>query len=298
MDGSKVCAVVVNWNGREYIEPCLETLVASDYAPLEVLVVDNASTDGSPEFVRESFPSVGLLLNDRNEGYAAGANAGVKAALDGGADYVLLLNNDVELAPDAVARLVETAREHPGAAFVGPKIYYHEPPDVIWSLGGAVSYWSGNIRHIAIRRRDDGRYEGVREVDYVTGASILCASAALRRIGLMDEAYYMYNEDTDWCARAKRHGYSVLVEPRAKVWHKVSMSSGGGLTQYKVYHRLRSTLRFFSLYAKPYQWLGILPATLWRAAIFVATQIFTGKPGNAAAVVRGAFDSARGKGRS
>ncbi len=298
MGEPSVAAIVVNWNGREYIEPCLATLLASTYSRLSVTLVDNASSDGSLEYVGETFPSVRVIENETNLGYAAGVNVGVRAAFEDGADFALLLNNDIEIAPDAVGKLVEAATGAPDAAFVGPKIYYHEPPDVIWSMGGRVSYWTGDIRHVGIRERDGGQYEDVRTVDYVTGCAVLASVPALREIGPMDETYYMYNEDTDWCVRASRAGYRVLVEPRAKVWHKVSMSSGGGLTPFKTYNRLRSTFRFFGLYARPYQWVTIVPATAGRALAFAVREVLSGRTGNAAAVVRGAYDSARGARRT
>jgi len=293
-----VWAVVVNWNGLEVLEPCLRTLLASSYPNLRVLVVDNASTDGSVELASEKFPSVLVAAQSSNRGYAAGVNAGLKLALDEGADYVLLLNNDIEIDEGAVAALVEAAVAHPTSAFVGPMIYYADRPDVIWSAGGSVSFWSGNIRHLGLRERDEGQYGGVREVDYVTACAVLAAAGAVRAVGPMDEAYYMYNEDTDWCVRAGRAGYTVLVAPGAKIWHKVSMSSGGGLTPFKIYHRLRSTRRFFSLYARPYHWLGIVPMTAVRTACFAARELFGGRGANVTAVARGLWDSMTGRRRS
>jgi len=293
VDEPPVHAIVVNWNGRPLLEPCLRTLLGSRYPRLSVLVVDNASTDGSQDLVRNGFPEVGLIENEENLGYAAGANAGIRRVLEDGEGYVLLMNNDVEIAPDAVSALVAAALEHPRAAFVGPMIYYHDRPDVIWSAGGAVSFWSGGIRHLGIRERDAGQFGGVREVDYVTACAVLASTAALREIGLMDTGYFMYNEDTDWCVRARRCGYGVLVAPGARVWHRVSMSSGGGLTPYKIYHRFLSTFRFFSRHARPHHWIGIVPATAVRAIAFLARELTGGRPQNAAAVFRGARDTIR-----
>jgi GT2 family glycosyltransferase len=292
-----VVAIVVNWNGRELLEPCISTLLASTYPNLSVVVVDNASTDGSQDFVRSHFPTVRLLANDRNLRFAGGANTGVRLALDENADYVLVLNNDTEMAPETVAALVAAARERPRAAFLGPMIYYADAPTTIWSFGGKVSYWTGNIRHVGIREVDRGQYAQVLDVDYLTGCALMGSTAAIRAIGLMDEDYYMYNEDTDWCVRARELGYSVLAVPGAKVWHRVSMSSGGGLSSFKVYHRLRSTLRFFGRHARAYQWVGIAPASAARAVGFIARQLVSGKPSNALAVLRGLLDSARREGR-
>jgi GT2 family glycosyltransferase len=288
-----VHAVVVNWNGRELLRACLATLLDSGYGRLSVMVVDNASTDGSRALVTEEFPGVRLVSNPENLGYAAAVNAGIEIVASEGGDYALLLNNDTEIASDAVERLVEVARGEPRAAFVGPMIYYHDRPDVIWSAGGIVGYWSGDIRHVGIRERDRGQFDGVREVDYLTGCALLAAVRPLEDIGLMDTRYFMYNEDTDWCVRARERGYLVLLAPGAKVWHKVSMSSGGGLTSYKVYHRFLSTFRFFVRHARPYHWLGIVPATLARAVVFVGGELLRGRPGNALAVFRGARDAVR-----
>jgi GT2 family glycosyltransferase len=294
----QVWAVVVNWNGGEVLEPCLRTLLASSYPNMIVLLVDNASSDGSVQFVREAFPSVRVAEQPSNLGYAAGVNAGLTLALDGGAEHVLLLNNDIELDAGAVSALVDAASAHPRSAFVGPMIYYAGRPSVIWSAGGAVSFWSGDIRHIGLREEDVGQYAGVREVDYVTACAMLASASAVRKIGLMDEGYYMYNEDTDWCVRARGAGFTVLVAPAAKIWHKVSMSSGGGLTSFKIYHRLRSTLRFFSLHARPYHWLGIVPLTACRTLGFAVRELVGGRGGNVGAVLRGLLDSMTGRRRT
>lgn len=291
MAAPRVCAVVVNWNGRQVLGRCLSTLAASTCEGLAVVVVDNASSDGSQEIVMQSSPQALLIENRRNLGYAGGVNVGLRHALTEGGEYALLLNNDTEIAPDAVALLVEAMEKRPKAAFAGPMIYYYDPPDVIWSLGGRISYWSGDIRHVAIREHDEGRYRTVREADYVTGCAMLVRLAAVREIGLMDEGYWMYNEDTDWCVRATDRGHAVIVVPDAKVWHKVSTSSGGGLTAYKVYHRLRSTLLFFTVHARWYHWLGIVPATIGRTLSFIARQLVSGRKDTALAVLRGATDS-------
>ncbi len=297
MSPRSVAAVVVNWNGREVLAQCLESLIHSDQEGLAIYVVDNASTDGSAEMLGERFPSVRLIRNERNDGYAAGANAGVERVRADGFDYALLLNNDLELAPDAVSALMRAAAGHPGAAFLGPLIYYHDRPDVIWSFGGTVSFLTGDIRHVGLRERDTGQYEEIRRADYVTGCAMLVSLEAVGKIGLMDTGYFMYNEDTDWCMRATRLGYDVLVVPEAKVWHKVSMSSGGGLTPFKVYHRFRSTFRFFARHARFYQWIGIVPATLVRTVAFAAGELLRGRRENVAALSRGAIDTLRGRGR-
>jgi GT2 family glycosyltransferase len=293
-----VMAVVVNWNGASVIEACLRTLAASRYENLGVILVDNASTDDSVRMVRDAFPSVDIRETGRNLGYAAGANHGLRAARETGADFILLLNNDVEIAPDAVSELVRAAEERPRALLLGPKIYYHSEPDVIWSAGGEISFWSGHIRHLGIRERDTGQYDVERAVDYLTGCALLLPVRTLEVIGCLDETYYMYNEDTDWSTRAVRSGGEVLYVPTARLWHKVSTSSGGGLTAYKIYHRIRSTLTYFRRYARWYQWFSILPATALRAAGFAIGQMLSGERGRVKALIRGILDGVTGKRRA
>ncbi len=297
MASPSVAAVVVNWNGRELLAACLDSLGRSDLYGLAVYVVDNASSDGSQEMVAERYPGVVLIRNERNEGYAAGVNAGVERLRGDGFDYALLLNNDLELAPDAVSALMRAAVAHPKAAFLGPMIYYHDRPDVIWSFGGRISYWTGDIRHVGLREKDAGQFRGVESADYVTGCAMLASLGAVGKIGLMDTGYFMYNEDTDWCVRATRLGYEVLAVADSRIWHKVSMSSGGGLTPFKIYHRFRSTFRFFARYARFYHWIGIVPATLARTVAFATGELVHGRRENVSALSRGAVDTLRGRGR-
>ncbi|MBD3367944.1 MAG: glycosyltransferase [Candidatus Eisenbacteria bacterium] len=298
MTAPRITAIVVNWNGIDVVGPCLETLLASDFEGLDVLVVDNASTDGSVAFIRQTFPGVRIIEAGDNRGYAAGVNAGAGVALDDGADYMFVLNNDVEVAPDCLSALVEAASGRPDAAFLGPLIYYHEMPDVVWSAGGRIGWWTGHIRHVGIRQRDRGQFAGVHDVDYVTGCAALVSAQAVRQIGLMDTDYFMYNEDTDWCVRAAKAGFAIVAVGDARMWHKVSSSSGGGLTPFKIYHRIRSTFRFFSLHGRPWHWIGIVPSTVVRALWFAFRQLFSGSGRNAAAVARGAADVIRGAPRT
>ncbi len=297
MSVPRVTAVVINWNGTSVIQACLESLIASTYERLTVMVVDNASDDDSVRLIEDRYPTVRIERTGKNLGYAGGANHGLRAAQAAGTDYILLMNNDVEIAPDAVSELVSAASEHTDAMLLGPKIYYFDEPDVIWSAGGAVSFWTGHIRHHGIREQDRGQFDEPREVDYLTGCAVLLPTRTLETVGELDESYYMYNEDTDWSTRVTRSGGKVLYIPSARLWHKVSSSSGGGLTSYKIYHRIRSTLAYFRRYASWYHWFGILPATAARTVAFVVAQLVRGEGGRVSALVRGIADGATGRRR-
>jgi GT2 family glycosyltransferase len=233
------------------------SLQALTYPAVDLLVIDNASTDGSGEALAARFPEVEILRLTENRLYAGGANRGLEHALAAGYAHAVVLNNDTEAEPDLIERLVEVAESDPRIAFVGPKILYLDRPDLIWSAGGRIDYWRGLFQHHGLRQPDGPRFDAVRDVDYLTGCCILASRRALVEVGTIDESYVMYSEDADWCRRAQRLGFRVVYAPRARLKHAVSAASGGGLTPYKMYHRVHSNLLFFWRHARPWHWLTI-----------------------------------------
>jgi GT2 family glycosyltransferase len=170
---------------------------------------------------------------------------------------------------------------------VGPKIYYAEKPEVIWSAGGKVVLPLGLVRHIGIRKRDSDRYNCIREVDYLTGCCLLFRAQALRSVGLLDTSYVIYSEDVDWCLRARLRGWKALFVPDSRLWHKVSFSSGGGLTPFKAYYKMRSNVLLFRRFARPHHWPAWPVASLGWATAMAALETLRGRPKVALAFVRG-----------
>lgn len=251
-----VAIVVLNWNQRELTLQCLASLQAITYRNCRVIMVDNGSSDGTAEAVRSRFPAVTVLALRRNLGFAGGNNVGMRHALEGGAQMVLLLNNDTLVEPAFLDHLVERARSEPGAGMVAPKILYHGEPDRIWYAGGVISMWTGTMRHVGIREADGGRFDTPRTVDYATGCCLLVKHEVIERVGMLDESYRIYTEDADWSMRVRRAGYSILYEPGSRILHRVSVSSGGHLSWFKLRNKFVSNLRFFSRYAAWYHWLS------------------------------------------
>lgn len=250
-----VVIILVNWNGKEVTLDCLGSLRAIAYPNYSTLVVDNASTDGSVEAFRSAFPEVEVLALNENRRFAGGMNAGIRHALAGKAEMLLLMNNDTVADRGFLGPMVDRLRSDTTAGMVVPKIYYQDPPDRIWFAGGVISFWTGTMRHIGIREVDTGQHNTPGPTEYATGCCILASRELVERIGTLDESYYMYSEDADWSMRARRAGYQIIYEPQAKIWHKLSVSTGGHLSWYKMKNKFLGNFRFFARHAAWYQWL-------------------------------------------
>lgn len=250
-----VYIVIVNWDGKDHTLACLQSLGAISYTNCRIVVVDNGSSDGSVSAVRSAFPAVTVLGLERNLRFAGGTNKGIRYALDRGAEQILILNNDTTVDSGFLRALVARLQSDARIGMVGPKIYYQDDPDRIWFAGGSVSFWTGTMHHIGIRETDRGQYDEARDIAYASGCCILARRSIVEMVGLLDESFFMYTEDADWCMRVRRAGYRIVYEPGAKIWHKLSVSAGGHLSWYKMKNKFLSNFRFFGRYARWYQWL-------------------------------------------
>ena len=283
-----VYALTLNWNRADETLACLETLAAQTFPRLRLLVVDNGSTDDSAARIRAAFPQVEVLTNRRNLGFAAGANVGLRRALAAGADLVFLVNNDTLIDAPAVEHLVAHMRPEVGIA--APLIYYADEPERIWSAGG-------QVRRLLLEKYDDrqgqvdwGGWTGPLERDFVTGCGVMLSRRLLERVGLFDERFFMYYEDSDLCLRARRAGFRILVVPQARMWHKVARSSGGRDSANERYWMARSSVLFFRKHARGGQWAAILP---WRLGSALRTTWRLGRREACAAYWHGLRDGWR-----
>ena len=222
--------VIVNWKGLDDTLSCVDSCLQLDYPDYFLAIVDNGSGDGSLEALRTRFaeePRVVVIGTERNLGFAGGNNVGIAAALERGAEYVWLLNNDTRVDTQALSALVSAAQANPSVGIWGSKIYFFEPPDMLWYAGGEVDEVDGHARHIGWQETDRGQYDGVHRTQYVTGCSMLASAGFLGEVGRMTEDYFLYWEEVDWCFRAAEHGYPSAVQPASLVWHKVSASTSG-----------------------------------------------------------------------
>ena len=221
---SKLAVVILNWNLPEDTITCIESLGSAAGRDMQIIVVDNGSTDDSVMRFRQHFGSaVTLVQNGSNLGFAAGVNVGIERALADGAEYVLLLNNDTIVASDMIDRLLSAASAQPRAGVVAPVIYYHDEPQRIWRYADKQYRWFPVPMQCS-----PSALEGVNDpfhVDYVTGCGVLISRAVFEAIGGFDARYVMYFEDADFCRRARAAGFEIWCVPQARMWHKVSLSA-------------------------------------------------------------------------
>lgn len=259
-----VCSVVLTWNGLADTLACLESLAAAShpFGAHRVILVDNASTDGTVEAVRARFPAVDVIANARNLGYAVGCNVGMRAALDDGArdaaDYVWLLNNDVTVAPEALAEMVRVAERDGRVGVVGPRV---RTPQGVDELGAWVDFSDARIIPAS---GQDALPDGERlPVDYVWGCAMLIRARVLREIGLFDERFVAYFEDADLCWRAHCAGYAVTAALNAVVWH-AGARAADRRPLWQLWRRAMGRLRFFWKHAPRGQRWGALAKTVLR----------------------------------
>ena len=250
--------IIVNWNVRDLLRRCLLSLqTGSSSLRVEVIVVDNGSTDGSVEMVRAEFPQVHLIANPDNRGFPAANNQGIKIAQG---RYVLLLNPDTEVLGDALATMVGFADDHPDVGVVGPQLV--NPDGSVQSSRRrfptlATAFFESTwLQPYAPRRLLERYYvldrpdDEVQDVDWVTGAALMARREAIEQVGPMDEGFFMYSEELDWCRRFREAGWRVVYLPMAQIVHHVGKSSEQVLPARHI-HFQTSKVRYFRKYHGP-----------------------------------------------
>lgn len=292
-----LAVIVLNWNGLEDTRALLRTLErcrAPEGWTVRVMVVDNGSTDGSAATLAHEFPTVEIVALPENRRFAGGNNEGLRRALAAGADAAMLLNNDTEADPQMFERLVLALEQDPKAGAVAPLIFFVRPLERIWYAGGTCIPSLGLAAHRGLRAEYTGQYRSVEETGYLTGCCLLATREAWERVGLLDERYFIYAEDADWSLRARAAGYRLLFVPTARLWHKVSSSTGAS-SPWKIYQRLRANLTLFARNTKGVARITWLPAFLAQQMVLMGWLILRGQPAAAGAVPRALWDAAKGR---
>lgn len=272
-----VVVIVLNWNGPDDTIRCLQSLKSLSYSNPRVVVIDNASTDESVAKISERFPEILLLRTSSNLGFAGGNNVGITWALEQGADYVWLLNNDTTVAPDALDRMVAAAVPHPRIGAVGSVLYDMSNPDSIQTWGGR---W---ITRITGRSRPHVSRPPQSKLHYLVAASMLLRADAVRDVGLLDDRFFMYWEDAEFGFRLRQAGWALAVADDACVWHKESASLGKKSPRLDAYSS-HSAVLFY----RQYRSIPLLPLVL-NVVARMARRLLTGDWRRAKSVLTGTW---------
>lgn len=319
MNEKSAAIIIVNWNNFNDTIECVLSLKKIRYDNYKIFLVDNGSTD-------ESFSKLSSLTGDKielietgkNLGFSGGNNIAIKRALEekfapplkfnignkntgmsaqrAGFDYILLLNNDTVVEPDFLSELVKAAESDAKIGIAGSKIYFYDEPQKIWYGGGKFT-WFGGGRHLQYEKIDENPNDiKVKETEYVTGCSLLIKSDVVRKIGELDERFFLYYEDTDWSLSAREAGYEIIYVPASKVYHKVSRSSvklGNPIVHY--YH-IRNALFLSRKHAPFFILIGIY---MWSVAHYlkqvIKLVILPSKREISKMIMRGIKDFYKGK---
>jgi len=271
-----VTIIIVAWNQLAKTLDCLETVTALDYPDFRVLLIDNGSEPPLAEPVTARFSDVATLRLPGNLGFAGGYNAGLRQGLAGDGRYFLLLNNDTLLEPDVLAKLVAEIERAAGIGLVTAKIYYAADRQRIWTVGANLNVFL-DLKEGGGGQIDTGQWDSPRDIDFAPFCALLIRREVLEEVGLLDEGFFLYYEDMDYCRRAKAAGWHVRLCPSAHVYHDVSASSGGRDSPMERYWMAQSSGRYFRKHGRGLRLLLIIPFRLASAIKMTARLLVQGK---------------------
>jgi len=251
----KVVVGTLTWNQKNDVLECLSSLTRLDYPNFEIVVVDNASTDGTSEAIREQYPSVHIVRHTQNLGCAEGVNGEIRSAIQKQADYLFIIANDAVVAPSTLSELVTVAEKDSTIGFAVPKVYYYGSERRIWFARGIkirdIDWLRGRFKGYIQNVEDDGTFEEEEEVCLYPGGFCLVRMDVIRKVGFLDPRYFIYFDDSEWLMRIYKAGYKGRYAPRAVTWHKPSSSvTMESMSFY--YYRARNQLYFYKKYAPGY----------------------------------------------
>ncbi len=250
-----VVSVILNTNRRIDTLECLDSLRRNSYSNQKVIVLDNHSTDGSVAEIRRSYPEVQIIELAENRGYAGNNNVGIEAAMKIGADWIFVLNEDIILHEDCVCSLVALGQSDEKIGVIGPLVYHHDEPEYIQSAGGMLrKNW--DTWHIAQNEKDKGQVTAPRDVDFISGCAIMVRGDVVKRVGGIDERFFYYKEETEWCFRIRRDGWRIVMTPQAKIWHK-GVKRDYHPNPSLMYYKTRNWFLFLMKHKAPFRvWAG------------------------------------------
>jgi GT2 family glycosyltransferase len=244
-----VYIVLVNYKGYKDTVECIESLNKINYDNYKVVVVDNASGDGSYEKLKAEYGEHIIIESQDNIGFAGGNNIGIRLAMENQAEYVMLLNNDTIVHSEFLMHMVHCFKNNQNVGIVGGKILYYDKRDIISHAGGYIDMFKYTTVHYGLNCHvEDPLFNTERAVGFISGCLMMIDCEIIKKFGLLTEDYFMYYEDTDYCARLSSAGYELRYTPQARIYHKVSMSSGGEESAFFLEWNTRNRMIFMERY--------------------------------------------------
>ncbi len=240
-----IYAVSLNWNGFLLTVPCIDSLKKSTIAFTKIIILDQASTDSSGEKLQQLYENdnqVHIVHNEKNYGFAAGINIGIKKALDMGAEMVFIVNNDTIVDKDCIQHLYKVLLSDPLAGAAGPAIMYYSNPEKIWQAGGFFNKLKMGTSVPAKGKMLSEISKSLSSVSFLTGCALLIPVKTFNKVGLFDQSYFLYSDDVDYGLRIKSAGMNMYFVPVAKVWHKIEDIAIDRTTPLVLYHLARSSV--------------------------------------------------------
>ena len=255
MQSPKIAVILVNYTNYDVTLECINSLLKCNKENVNIYVVENGSENESKEVLSKSelLNEVELICLETNLGFAGGNNVAIKKALSQGCEYIILLNSDTEVDTDFIVCLYKHADKE---NVVVPKIYYYSEKNTIWYAGGEINWKTGDTHHIGVGEKDIGQYDCKREVEFASGCCMMLHRDIVNKVGYLDESYFMYYEDTDYCARLKQNGIRITYIPEARIWHKIGKSTNGEYSKFTAYYMAKNRLKFVNRYSNQYLFLA------------------------------------------
>jgi len=304
MENPKVSIITLTFNSQDVIADCLNSVLRSDTPMSRIIIVDNNSSDKTVEIVRGFLPNVKLIENKDNLGFSAGNNVAIKYAIEDESDhilseaknsssaYIFFLNPDTTIKHDTLRILLETGESDPQIGIIGPKTLYPDGKTLMYA-GGVLDWQNAKNYHRGMGEIDRGQYNQTEETGFASGAALFIKKEVIQKIGLLDEKYFLYYEDADWCVRAKKAGFKIVFEPRAIVYHQESTVTKKGSPNY-YYYFTRNRLYFIAKFFNPLKALWLYFLETLRAIKNIVKLFNKSEKEQSLAILQGMRDFVRG----
>jgi len=282
--------VIVNWNLKDDTLTCIDSLFKAGIPYEHIILIDNGSEDGLVDVLRNQAEiSPHIIENPENLGYVIACNQGIQYALNTGAEWVMLLNNDTLVAHDFLIQIKRTLLTNFKYAILGALIFYHTEPDRIWYLGERLIPGTLITKNIYRGKPARNDLPELIPVDFVNGCAMLIQRNVFEKIGLFDPSLIMYSEEVDFCWRARQAGYRIACATKTRVWHKISLSANRDKTK-AMYLRTRNQVRFYNSYSRGPQRPIMFLFSIFRNIPLVLRYILHRQPELISSLIKGLFD--------